>query len=71
MNIFGSIKKLLAAHFIFAPVIAILALIVAVVALYLNKGQESPVEQAAEKIIDVELGLPPGTVDLTKELKKS
>ena len=49
--------------------IAIGALIIAMVAYVITKTPDSPVEQAAEAVADYELGLPQGTIDISKEKK--
>jgi uncharacterized protein YpmB len=53
-----------------AILIIIVAAIVGMGSYLYTKKADSPVEQAAEEVIDYELGLPPGTVDLTPEVKK-
>lgn len=36
---------------------------------FYTKKADNPIEQAAETVIDYELGLPPGSVDLTPDVK--
>ncbi len=54
--------------FMQTTVIVLIALIVAVCAVFMSKVPDSPVEQAAEAVMDYELGLPQGTIDISKEL---
>lgn len=64
------VKKFIRGDFMSTPIIVIIAIFVAIGALFITKQANSPVEEAAEEVIDYELGLPPGTINLSKDLKK-
>ncbi len=53
-----------------AALVVFIAAVIGFGAFFITKRNDSPVEQAAEAVIDYELGLPPGAVDLTPEVKK-
>jgi ABC-type sulfate transport system permease component len=50
-------------------IIVALALVIGGVSAYVTKKDDGPIEQIAEAVIDRELGLPPGTVDITPNSK--
>ncbi len=50
-------------------VIIAIAAIVGICSFFITNKADNPVEQAAETVIDSQLGLPPGTIDLTPEKK--
>lgn len=50
-------------------VITIIAALIGLCSYAITQNADNPVEQAAEAVIDAELGLPPGTVDLTPSKK--
>lgn len=54
-------------NFMIGALIVVISLIVGYTAFVVTKTPDSPIEQIAEEVIDYELGLPPGTVDLSKE----
>lgn len=51
-------------------VIVVVAAVIGIGAAIITKTDDGPIEQAAEEVIDYELGLPPGAIDLTKPAKK-
>ena len=53
-------------NFMTSAFIVIGALIVAFCAYFVTKNPDSPIEQAAEAIADYELGLPQGTIDISR-----
>lgn len=56
-------------NFMMGAVIITIAAIVGFAAHFITKTPDSPVEEAAEAVIEYELGLPKGTIDLSKEKK--
>lgn len=50
-------------------IIVSIALIIGGISAYITKKPDGPIEQIAESIIDKELGLPSGTVDITPNSK--
>jgi len=52
-----------------AIIAIVLAAVIGVGSYLYTKKSDGPVEQAAESVIDYELGLPPGSVDLTPDVK--
>ena len=57
-------------NFMEKALILIIALITAYCAIIITQKPDSPVEEAAEAVINYELGLPPGTIDLSNEDKR-
>ncbi len=48
-------------------IIVILAFVVGFSSYLITDKADNPIEQAAEAVIDYELGIPQGTIDLSKE----
>ncbi len=51
--------------FIEVAVIVVIAVVVGLASVFIMKKDDQPIEQMAESVIDTELGLPQGTIDLT------
>jgi uncharacterized membrane protein len=50
--------------------ILIIAVTILVLVCSFTKKTDLPIERAAEEVIDIELGLPPGTIDITRKPEK-
>ena len=57
-------------RFMVSAAIIVIASIFGFAAFFITKTPDSPIEEAAEAVIDYELGLPPGTIDLSGEKEK-
>ncbi len=50
-----------------AIIVAVIAIVVGLGALFYTKQHDSPIEQASESIAEYELRLPPGSLDLSPD----
>ena len=55
--------------FMMGAIIITIAAIVGFAAHIITKTSDSPIEEIAEQVINYELGLPKGTIDLSKDKK--
>ena len=51
-------------------VIGLIAILIGIAAYLAGGMKENAIEEAAEAVADVEFGLPPGTINIEKELGK-
>ena len=52
-------------------IIVVLALVIGIGSAIYTKKKDNPIEEACESIIETELHLPPGTIELSPEETKS
>ncbi len=57
-------------RFMISSVIVVGALIIAFCTFFITGKPDTPIEQAAEAVAEYELGLPIGSIDVSKEEKK-